>query len=200
MSGYDYSYDLPEVEYDGNINYLDNYHDIDDACSRLYERVSKAKRKGFVPVAFDIEWTPSFRRGVPPGRIALIQVCVDLDQCYLFHVSDFDCYHLPQTLGAFLNHPRVKLVGNNIKADLTKLKKDFPEVYEEEMRDNCIDLGQLYNEARGTPRYRWSLRKLVREILGEELNKDQQIRCSDWDEMPLDQDQMYYAAIDVYVS
>lgn len=195
MSYYD-SDDMSVVEYGGKIHYLDNYEDIDRACSRLYKRVSYAKRKGFVPVAFDTEWPVSFRRGSRRGKTALIQVCVDLDHCYLFHVSELN--ELPPSLEAFLSHPRVRLVGVGIEYDLRKLEQDYPEIDTAEMIEECIDLGDMYDEACGT-RCQWGLKSLVQETLGEELNKPKRISCSRWDVWPLSEEQMEYAAIDVYV-
>lgn len=45
----------------------------------------------------------------------------------------------------------------------------------------------------------WSLNGMVKHILGKQLLKDKSIRCSNWSNFPLTDDQKLYAATDAYV-
>jgi hypothetical protein len=64
-----------------------------------------------VPVGFDIEWPFSFQTG--SGKTALVQICLSQTVCYLLQL--YNIQKLPASLIAFLSHPKVKLVGVNIK-------------------------------------------------------------------------------------
>lgn len=45
-------------------------------------------------VGFDIEWPPSYTKG-KMAKIALIQLCVTEEKCYLFHISSMSGTVLP---------------------------------------------------------------------------------------------------------
>lgn len=64
-----------------------------------------------IPIAFDMEWPFTFVTG--PGRTAVIQLCADINLCYVFHVSELK--KLPASLICLLMHDRVCLNGVNIK-------------------------------------------------------------------------------------
>lgn len=64
-----------------------------------------------VPVGFDLEWPFSFQTG--SGKTALIQICLNNNICHLLHV--YSLQKLPAALVILLSHPKVKLVGVNVK-------------------------------------------------------------------------------------
>lgn len=45
-------------------------------------------------VGFDIEWPPSYTKG-KMAKIAVIQICVTEEKCYLFHISSMSGTVLP---------------------------------------------------------------------------------------------------------
>lgn len=45
-------------------------------------------------VGFDIEWPPSYTKG-KMAKIAVIQICVTEEKCYLFHISSMAGTVLP---------------------------------------------------------------------------------------------------------
>ncbi|KAG9461543.1 hypothetical protein GDO78_016463, partial [Eleutherodactylus coqui] len=45
---------------------------------------------------------------------------------------------------------------------------------------------------------KWSLNGLVKHLLNKQLLKDDSVRCSDWDRLPLSEEQKLYAASDAY--
>lgn len=100
------------VSYEGKIRYYHDSDRIDRACARLLRWVESQTDGTKIPIAFDMEW-PVFK-GIGPGKTALIQVCPDIDLCYLFHV--FELETLPASLIKFISHPKVLLHGVNIKA------------------------------------------------------------------------------------
>lgn len=188
--------DLPMVDYDGKIHYLNDFIDIAETLDSLITKVeSHPNADDDVPVAFDMEWTFSFRTG--PEKTALIQVCLDVDNCYLLHLPALK--KLPASLAAFLGHPRVRLHGVNIKNDLRKLERDFPLIKVEKMIERCIDLGTMYNDICGSSG-RWSMERLVLQTLKLRVDKSRHVRMSKWHVVPLNDSQRKYAAIDVYVS
>lgn len=64
-----------------------------------------------VPIGFDMEWPFTFTTG--PGRTAVIQLCANVDLCYIFHVSELK--KLPASLVILLTHDKVCLHGVNVK-------------------------------------------------------------------------------------
>lgn len=187
--------DFPMVTYDGKIKYLSDFYQIAEACEELLNKVNKTEGEDPVPVSFDMEWTFSFQSG--PEKTSLIQVCIDLDECFLFHLPQLK--KLPASFCAFLNHPRVVLHGVNIKNDLRKLERDFPIIKADPLIENCKDLGVWYNEVFNSSG-RWSMERLVHQTLRLQVDKSRQVRMSKWHIYPLSAVQQTYAAIDVYVS
>lgn len=188
--------DLPMVTYDGKIHYLNEFCDIAMACDGLITKVEAREGDEMVGVAFDMEWSFNYETG--PEKTSLIQVCLDLDECFLFHLPLIK--KLPAALfPAFLNHPRVQLHGVNIKNDLRKLERDFPQVKSDFLVDKCIDLGVWYNEVSGSGG-RWSMERLVLQTLRQRIDKSRNVRMSKWHVFPLNENQKKYAAIDVFVS
>jgi werner syndrome-like exonuclease len=186
--------DLPMVSYDGKIKYLSDFYEIAEACEEILKKIDKIEGEE-VPVSFDMEWTFNFQTG--PERTALIQVCIDLDECFLFHLPQIK--KLPASLPLLLNHPRVFLHGVNIKNDLRKLERDFPSIKSDPLVEKCKDLGVYYNEVFNSSG-RWSMERLVLQTLRLRVDKSRQVRMSKWHIYPLSAPQQTYAAIDVYVS
>jgi werner syndrome-like exonuclease len=187
--------DLPMVSYDGKIHYLSDYFAIAEALDKLIKIVDLKESDDKVGVAFDMEWTFSFKSG--PEKTSLIQLCVDLEDCYLFHLTLLN--KIPAGLSIFLNHPRVILHGVNIKNDLRKLERDFSVIKADPLIQKCLDLGVWYNEIFNSSG-RWSMERLVLQTLRLRVDKSRQIRMSKWHIHPLSENQQKYAAIDVYVS
>lgn len=187
--------DLPMVSYDGKIHYLSDYFEIAEALDKLIKIVDEKEGDEKVGVAFDMEWTFSFQSG--PEKTSLIQVCVDLDECYLFHLPLLK--KIPAGLSIFLNHPRVLLHGVNVKNDFRKLERDFPHIKSDPLIEKCLDLGVWYNEIFNSSG-RWSMERLVLQTLRLRVDKSRQVRMSKWHIHPLSANQQKYAAIDVFVS
>ncbi|KFU91231.1 Werner syndrome ATP-dependent helicase, partial [Chaetura pelagica] len=175
---------LPFLEFCGSIVY--SYEASD--CSLLSEDIRQSLSEG-AAVGFDIEWPPSYTRG-KMAKIAVIQICVAEEKCYLFHISSMSGF--PKGLKRLLEDEAIKKVGVGIEGDQWKLMSDF------EIRlKSFVELADIANEKLKC-KETWSLNGLVKHLFGKQLLKDKSIRCSNWEEFPLNEKQKLYAATDAY--
>ncbi|XP_061402379.1 3'-5' exonuclease-like [Musca vetustissima] len=185
---------LAFVKYRGAIKYYTDGNEIAEASDSLIQFVEKQPGDGLVPIAFDMEWPFSFKTG--PGKSAVIQICADEKCCYIFQLTNLK--KLPAALVALLKHKRVRLHGVNVKNDFRKLGRDFPEINSDDLIVNGLDLGVWCNEVCETGG-RWSLDRLANYVVEKAIDKNKKVRMSKWHVIPLDEDQLMYAAIDVYI-
>ncbi|XP_011192181.1 3'-5' exonuclease [Zeugodacus cucurbitae] len=185
---------LTFINYKGAIKYYTEGHDIAEASDLIFQWVEKQTHIELVPMAFDMEWPFSFQTG--PGKSAVIQICVEEHCCYIFQLTNLK--RLPAALVALLKHPKVRLHGVNIKNDFRKLARDFPEVNADHLIEKCIDLGVWCNQVCQTGG-RWSLDRLANYVVEKTVDKNKKVRMSKWHVIPLDENQLLYAAIDVYI-
>uniref|UniRef100_A0A2K6ES62 3'-5' exonuclease n=1 Tax=Propithecus coquereli TaxID=379532 RepID=A0A2K6ES62_PROCO len=176
--------DLPFLEFTGSIVYSYEAND----CSLLSEDISMSLSDGDV-VGFDMEWPPVYNKR-KLGKVALIQLCVSESKCYLFHISAMSVF--PQGLKNLLENEAIKKAGVGIEGDQWKLLRDF-----EIKLKSFVELTDVANKKLKC-RETWSLNGLVKHLLGKQLLKDKSIRCSDWSNFPLTEDQKLYAATDAY--
>ncbi|XP_051690087.2 bifunctional 3'-5' exonuclease/ATP-dependent helicase WRN isoform X3 [Oryctolagus cuniculus] len=176
--------DLPFLEFTGSIVYS---YDSSD-CSFLSEDISMSLSDGDV-VGFDMEWPPVYTKG-KSSRVALIQLCVSESKCYLFHISSMSVF--PQGLKMLLENKAIKKAGIGIEGDQWKLLRDF-----DIKLKSFVELTDVANEKLKCAET-WSLNGLVKHLLGKQLLKDKSIRCSNWSNFPLTEDQKLYAATDAY--
>lgn len=185
--------ELPMIKYDGKIKYLREFHDVAETFDSLLNEVTHIEED--VPVSFDLEWSFDYKSG--PYPTAVMQVCLDLNQCFIVQMSDLK--KIPASLSAFLNHPKTILHGVNIKNDLRKLARDFTCFDGDKLIEKCLDLGDFYNKVFNS-KEKWSLDRLAAQTLKHRVDKSRQIRMSNWNRSPLTANQLLYASIDVYVS
>ncbi|KAH8312164.1 hypothetical protein KR044_009636 [Drosophila immigrans] len=185
---------LPFIKYKGAIKYYTESQEIAASADEVMQWVDKQKDMDVIPMAFDMEWPFSFQTG--PGKSAVIQICVDETCCYVYQLTNLK--KIPAALMALINHPKVRLHGVNIKADFRKLQRDFPEVSADALIAKCVDLGVWCNEICETGG-RWSLERLANFIARKAMDKSKKVRMSKWHVIPLDENQLMYAAIDVYI-
>ncbi|KAM9192793.1 bifunctional 3'-5' exonuclease/ATP-dependent helicase WRN isoform 1-T1 [Mergus octosetaceus] len=175
---------LPFLEFCGSIVYS---HEASD-CSLLSEDIRQTLSCG-AAVGFDIEWPPSYTKG-KTAKIAVIQLCVTEEKCYLFHISSMSGF--PKGLKRLLEDETIKKVGVGIEGDQWKLMSDF-----EIKLKSFVELADVANEKLKCKEL-WSLNGLVKHLFGKQLLKDKNVRCSNWEKFPLNEEQKLYAATDAY--
>ncbi|KAM5264340.1 bifunctional 3'-5' exonuclease/ATP-dependent helicase WRN [Ctenodactylus gundi] len=176
--------DLPFLEFTGSVVY--SYEASD--CSFLSEDISTSLSAGDV-IGFDMEWPPVYDKG-KLSKIALIQLCVSESKCYLFHISSMSVF--PQGLKMLLENKEIKKAGVGIEGDQWKLLRDF-----DIKLKSFVELTDFANQKLQSTET-WSLNGLVKHLFGKQLLKDKSIRCSNWSNFPLSEDQKLYAATDAY--
>uniref|UniRef100_A0A803TJQ6 DNA 3'-5' helicase n=1 Tax=Anolis carolinensis TaxID=28377 RepID=A0A803TJQ6_ANOCA len=176
---------LPFLEFPGSVIYSYNASD----CSLLAEDIISMLPDGAV-LGFDIEWTPVFTKG-KEGKVALIQLCESEEKCYLFHISSMS--NFPGGLKRLLEDNHIKKIGVGIEGDKWKLMRDF-----EVNLGDLVDLADLANKKLRCKEI-WSLNDLVKHLFHKQLLKEKLVRCGNWEEFPLTEEQKLYAATDAYV-
>ncbi|KAM4614964.1 bifunctional 3'-5' exonuclease/ATP-dependent helicase WRN [Polymixia lowei] len=175
--------DLPYLKFTGTVLYS---HEKSD-CSVLSEDLRGSLSPGSA-VGFDIEWRP-FVKG-KKSKVALVQLCASEDKCYLFHLSSMSGF--PTGLKMFLEDENIKKVGVGIEGDMWKMFSDF-----DVKLQNFVELGDLANE-RLRCKETWSLDGLVKHLFKHQLYKQKDVRCSNWNDIFLSEEQRRYAATDAY--
>ncbi|EZA46340.1 hypothetical protein DMN91_006758 [Ooceraea biroi] len=186
---------LPPIVFKKRIRYTSDFFECAQICDNLIQEVTHSQKE-FVPVGFDLEWPFNFQTG--SGKTALAQICLEESVCYLLHI--YSLKKLPAAFVQFLSHPKVKLIGVNIKNDVWKLGRDFQEFPARKVvENNCWDCGTYANRVLKRS-CRWSLAKLTGYLLRKKISKNPEVRMSKWHVQPLSDAQKTYAATDAYVS
>lgn len=106
----------PPILFEGEIVYLSTAEEAERVAKELFvsllppavplpaeqkhEASSVEQKREVVAIGFDIEWRPSFQKGVPPHKAALLQLGT-LDKTYLFHIW---CTHSQQKDSFYVCH------------------------------------------------------------------------------------------------
>ncbi|KAJ8530766.1 hypothetical protein K7X08_023647 [Anisodus acutangulus] len=182
----------PEMTFKGRVIYSRTTKEVEQSAVELFNFVEEKKRKeGHVALGFDIEWKPTFRRGVPPGKAAVMQICGDKGNCYVLHIIHSG---IPQTLQFLLEDPTVVKVGVCIANDAYKVLQDH------NVSVSALeDLSELANRKLDDPK-KWSLASLTEKLLAKQLPKPSNIRLGNWEANMLSREQLHYAATDAFVS
>lgn len=184
----------PFIKFPGKYLYTTDYIECASICDDLLKEAEKVE--DLLVLGFDLEWPFNFQTG--PGSTALMQICANTNDkiVYLFQLSEIK--KLPATLTTLLAHPKVRIVGVNIRNDVHKLCRDFPRINKEPLLKNCIDSRIQARDL--TDLTGWSMDKLVNHFFDKSVDKNKKVRMSKWNVLPLSKTQKYYAATDAYVS
>ncbi|KAI3957937.1 hypothetical protein MKW92_011634 [Papaver armeniacum] len=145
-------------------------------------------------VGLDIEWSRLSRnRGDARKKVAVLQLCVD-NHCLIFQLSC--CDKVPESLKNFLADDDLIFVGAGIEADAYKLMVDYGlKVARTE------ELGSFAAFKTGDSRlYKAGLKKLVSEVLKQDLPKSRYDQSSNWGVNFLSNKQIEYACLDAVAS
>ncbi|GAA0171281.1 hypothetical protein LIER_25353 [Lithospermum erythrorhizon] len=183
----------PEISFKGNITYSRTAREAEKAAEELLTFVqSKKQDDGQVVLGFDIEWKPTFKRGVPPGKAAVMQICGNSNHCYVIQIIHSG---ITKKLQSLLEDPAVVKVGVCIANDAYKLLQDYNILVK-----SVEDLSDLANQNLGGPPRKWSLALLTETVVCKQLPKPSKIRLGNWEAKILSKEQLQYAAGDAFVS
>jgi hypothetical protein len=149
------------------------------ACGDI---ISECDEKGWDVIAIDTEWVIGTKQGPH-----VIQIGLPDGNTYIFPKDTFN-----QPLFALLENATIKKVANRINSDRDKLAEIGITL------KGTIELGHRAKERGIVDRLNPSLKDLVRILFNCELDKNAEIRISDWSRRDLSLMQLWYAAIDVY--
>lgn len=192
---------LPCIEFKGKVVYSATVEEIEAATKELEEELENKethknledKQWGGKFLGFDLEWEVSFQRGSLPRLAAVLQLCANAKCCHVMHI-----FHtgIPPRLLCLLQNASVGKVGVGSTNDSHKLRRDYGVNME-----GVIDLATMANQKLRTPRSgKWSLSGLAEELLDYEVAKPGNLRLGLWENRPLSEQKMLYAATDAYVS
>ncbi|XP_057766224.1 3'-5' exonuclease isoform X2 [Salvia miltiorrhiza] len=182
-----------EIKFGGHIIYSRTMKEVERSAQELLDFVEAKKRNGGQCfLGLDIEWRPSFKRGVAPGKAAVMQICGDNSCCHVLHL-----FHsgIPKNLQSLLEDDTSFKVGMGIAMDAKKVLKDY-DVSISTLRD----LSDIANQKLGGDRKKWSLLSLTEMLICKQLPKPNIIRLGNWEANVLSDEQLKYAAVDAYVS
>ncbi|XP_062109224.1 3'-5' exonuclease [Humulus lupulus] len=183
----------PVMKFLGPIKYSRTEVDVERASMEVLKIVeAKKKEVGQVAIGFDIEWRASFRKGVPPGRAAVMQICLDNSLCYVMHI-----FHsgIPKSLRLLLENSMFSKVGVGIGNDSVKISKDY------DVSIQAVEeLSYLAKQKIGGDSQKWSLASLTENLISKQLLKPRKIQLGNWETDVLSKDQLQYAATDAFAS
>ncbi|ONI04312.1 hypothetical protein PRUPE_6G315500 [Prunus persica] len=149
--------------------------------------------EGCKVVGLDCEWKPNYVKGSKPNKVSIMQIASDkmvfiFDLIKLFNdIPDV----LDDSLTRILQSPRILKLGYNFQCDMKQLAHSYEELECFKHYEMLLDIQNVFKEPRG------GLSGLAKKILGVGLNKTR--RNSNWEQRPLTQNQLEYAALDAAV-
>ncbi|XP_058190029.1 uncharacterized protein LOC131307510 isoform X1 [Rhododendron vialii] len=167
-----------------DIIWVDEVNGLRDATCHIEE--SKV-------VGIDCEWKPNFEKGSKPNKVSIMQIASEnvvfiFDLIKLFEdVPDI----MDNCLGRILQSPRVLKLGYNFQCDVRQLAGSYGGLECFKQYEMLLDVQNVFREHQG------GLSGLAKKILGAGLNKTR--RNSNWEQRPLSQNQLEYAAMDAAV-
>ncbi|KAL2991458.1 hypothetical protein AAZX31_11G259500 [Glycine max] len=165
---------LPLMKFSGQIFYIRTFDAVEKAATKLLQILQEMMQ---IAIGFDIEWKPTFRKGVPPGKVAVMQIYGDTRHCHLL-----------------LEDPTVLKVGAGIDGDAVKVFRDYNISVK-----GVTDLSFHANRKLGGD-HKWGLASLTEKLLSKQLKKPNKIRLGNWETPVLSKEQLEYAATDAFAS
>ncbi|CAF1728192.1 unnamed protein product [Brassica napus] len=149
--------------------------------------------EGCKVVGLDCEWKPNYMKGSKPNKVSIMQIGSDskifiLDLIKLY----YDASEILDTcLSQILQSYSTLKLGYNFQCDIKQLALSYGDLKCFKSYDMLLDIQNVFKEPCG------GLSGLTKKILGVGLNKTR--RNSDWEQRPLTQNQLEYAALDAAV-
>ncbi|KAK9901443.1 hypothetical protein M0R45_002127 [Rubus argutus] len=183
----------PAMKFGGQITYSRTAVEVEKAAMEIIKTVKAKKSElGQNTVGFDIEWKPTFKRGVPPGKVAVLQICGDTSCCHVMHIIHSG---IPRSLQLLLESSSILKVGVGIANDAVKFFKDY------NVSIKAVeDLSYLANQKLCGDTQNWGLASLTEKLICKQLLKPNKIRLGNWETKYLSKEQLQYAATDAFAS
>ncbi|KAM2087431.1 hypothetical protein EV1_031320 [Malus domestica] len=183
----------PVMMFGGEIKYSRTAVEVEKAALEILKNFqAKKKAVGQNAIGFDIEWKPTFKRGVPPGKAAVMQICGGTSCCYVMHIVHSG---IPRSLQLLLEDSSILKVGVGIANDCLKVFKDY------NVSTKAVeDLSYLAKRKVVEGLQNWGLASLTEKLICKELLKPNKIRLGNWEAKFLSKDQLQYAATDAFAS
>lgn len=140
----------------------------------------------------DLEWKPTFRKGQPPSRAALLQICSG-NRVLLFDLASIrraSPFTLPDGIQSFLQNKKHTFFGMGLLRDASCLAFEF----------DCVVQGVDFALRAWPDRTCRGLTASANNVLELAVKQSKKITCSNWDRRPLSLAQVAYAAEDAYLS
>ncbi|XP_056165514.1 uncharacterized protein LOC115662825 isoform X2 [Syzygium oleosum] len=144
-------------------------------------------------VGVDCEWKPNYVKGSKPNKVSIMQIASSR-RVFIFDLIKLsgDMPHiLDNCLSRILQSPSILKLGYNFQCDMKQLTSSYETLGCFNHFEMLLDIQNVFKESSG------GLSGLAEEILGAGLNKTR--RNSDWEQRPLSQNQLEYAALDAAV-
>ncbi|XP_020098435.1 Werner Syndrome-like exonuclease [Ananas comosus] len=126
--------------------------------------------------------------------IALLQLCVGSD-CLIYQLLHRDAAHPPE-LENFFKDPRFCFVGDAVNEHADRLLSEQGLLVR-----NTVDLADAVAERLRRPELRSArLDRLMREVMGAEIEMPEDVRLSSWQQRVLQPHQVAYACADAFIS
>ncbi|KAG6646717.1 hypothetical protein CIPAW_07G027300 [Carya illinoinensis] len=135
--------------------------------------------EGCKVVGVDCEWKPNYEKGSKPNKVSIMQIASEKT------VFIFDLIKL------FEDVPHILDNCYNFQCDMKQLAHSYGELECFRQYEMLLDIQNVFKERQG------GLSGLAKKILGAGLNKTR--RNSNWEQRPLTQNQLEYAALDAAV-
>lgn len=143
-------------------------------------------------IGIDCEWVTIKDERQP---VSLLQLANSSGFSILVRLSCLPVSSIPMMLIEMLRNETILKVGVSVSEDANKLLSDYClEVY------GFLDLRFLAKDLKELQGKNMSLQSLGLELLGVDLNKNKELRCSDWNASNLSEEQMQYAADDAIIA
>ncbi|XP_033113079.1 exonuclease 3'-5' domain-containing protein 2-like [Anneissia japonica] len=149
----------------------------------------------FKVLGLDCEWCTKVKEVKP---VALLQIATNTGLCILIRMNHFKSQaQLPTELLDILADKSIYKVGVGIMGDVKRLMKDYAIAL-----CGIVDLRHLAIRHRSIQLciQGGSLKELSEVVLGVEMNKSFDLKCSDWEADLLKPEQILYAANDALVA
>ncbi|KAK6915646.1 3'-5' exonuclease domain, partial [Dillenia turbinata] len=149
--------------------------------------------EGCTVIGIDCEWKPNYIKGSQPNKVSIMQIAsekkvfiFDLIKLFEDAPGDLDC-----CLIRILHSPRILKLGYNFQCDIKQLAHSYGKLECFNYCEMLLDIQNVFKEPCG------GLSGLAIKILGTGLNKTR--RNSNWEQRPLSNNQLEYAALDAVV-